>query len=95
MKKLRQSAGFISSVAMAQAPAEAFERPPGEFAQDVFELGEGLFDRVEIGAVGEGEPKFGSGGFNRDFDGGALVSAEVVHDRDVAGCSVPTNSCSM
>ena len=94
MKKLRQSAGFISSVAMAQA-LQAFERPPGEFAQDVFELGEGLFDRVEIGPVGREKPKFGSGGFNRDFDGGALVSAEVVHDHDVAGAQRPTDSCSM
>ena len=56
----------------AGAP-EAFERPPGEFAQDVFELGEGLFDRVEIGAVGREKPKFGSGGFNRDFDEAARL----------------------
>ena len=72
----------------AGAP-QAFERPSGEFAQDVFELGEGLFDRVEIGAVGREKPKLGSGGFNRDFDGGALVSAEVVHDHDVAGAQRP------
>ena len=92
---MRQSAGFISSVAMAQALQRPSSVRPGEFAQDVFELGEGLFDRVEIGAVGRGKPNFGSGGFNCDFDGGALVSAEVVHDHDVAGLSVPTNSCSM
>jgi hypothetical protein len=72
----------------AGAP-QAFERPSGEFAQDVFELGEDLFDRVEIGAVGREKPKLGSGGFNRDFDGGALVSAEVVHDHDVAGAQRP------
>jgi hypothetical protein len=72
----------------ASAP-EAFERPLGEFAQDGFELGEGLFDRVEIGAVGWEKAKLGAGGFDRDFDGGALVSAEVVHDHDVAGAQRP------
>ena len=43
----------------------------------------------------EGETEVRSGGFNRDFDGGALVSAEFVHDHDVPGFIVPTNSCSM
>ena len=52
-------------------------------------LAKRLFDRVEIGAVGREKPKLGSGGFNRDFDGGALVSAEVVHDHDVAGAQRP------
>ena len=68
----------------AGAP-EAFERPPGEFAQDGFELGESLLDRIEIGAVGGKKPKLGPGGFNRDFDSGAFVSAEIVHDHDIAG----------
>ena len=89
MKKLRQSAGFITSVAMAQALHRPSSVRLGEFAQDVFELGEDLFDRIEIGAVGREKPKLGSGGFNRDFDGGALVSAEVVHDHDVAGAQRP------
>ena len=68
----------------AGAP-ETFERPPGEFAQDGLELGEGLFDGIEIGAVGRKKPKLGSGGFDCGFDGGAFVSAEVVHDHDIAG----------
>ena len=68
----------------AGAP-EAFERSPGEFAQDVFELGEGLFDGIEIGAVGRQKPKLGPGGFYCGFDLGAFVGAEVVHDHDFAG----------
>ena len=89
MKKLRQSAGFISSVAMAQALHRPSSVRLASLRKMFLNLGEGLFDRVEIGAVGREKPKLGSGGFNRDFDGGALVSAEVVHDHDVAGAQRP------
>jgi hypothetical protein len=50
----------------------------------VFNLGESLFDRVEIGAVGRQKPEPRPCG----FDGGPyrlrLVATEIVHDDDVA-----------
>ena len=51
----------------------------------VLNLGECLFDRIEIGQVRRQEPEPCSGGLDDLADGGCLVAAEIVHDDDVAG----------
>lgn len=53
-------------------------------AHPVFDLGKGLFDRIEVGRVWRQEPEPGSGGFEDVTDGLGLVRAEIVHDDDVA-----------
>lgn len=53
-------------------------------AQEVFELGKDLFDRVEVGAVGRQEQEPRSSGPDGCPDGGLLVAGEVVEDDDVA-----------
>lgn len=54
-------------------------------AHPVFDLGEGLFDGVEVGAVGRQEPEPSVGGFDGGAHGFGFVAAEIVHDDDVAG----------
>lgn len=51
----------------------------------VFDLGEGLLDRVEVGRVWRQIPEPGACGADHLPDGGRLVGAEIVHDDDVAG----------
>lgn len=51
----------------------------------MLDLGEGLFDRVEIGGVGRQEPEPCPSRADRLSDGRRLVGAEIVHDDDVAG----------
>ena len=55
------------------------------FRSRVFELGEDLLDRVEVGRVGRQEEQLGAGGADRSADRLAFVAAEIVHDDDVAG----------
>ena len=50
----------------------------------VFELGEDLLDRVEVGAVGRQVEEAGAAGFDRFAHAGDLVGRKVVHDDDVA-----------
>jgi len=51
----------------------------------VLDLSEGLLDRIEVGGVGWQEPEPCSGGLDDLADGDCLVTAEIVHDDDVAG----------
>jgi len=51
----------------------------------VFDLGEGLFDRIEVGRVWGQIPELGAGGPDDAAQSGRLVAAEVVQDDDVAG----------
>ena len=51
----------------------------------MFELGEDLFDGIEVRAVGRQEQKPCSSGPDCGPDGGLLVAREVVEDDDVAG----------
>jgi hypothetical protein len=53
-------------------------------AHPVFDLGEGLLDRVEVGAVGREKPEAGTGGRDGLADGAGFVAAEIVHDDDIA-----------
>jgi len=56
----------------------------GGFAQEVFELGKDLLDRVEVGRVFRQEQQFGAGRADEPAHGFAFVAAEIVHDDDVA-----------
>ena len=53
-------------------------------AHPVLDLGEGLFDGVEVGAIGRQEPEAGAGGSDGGSHGLGLVTSEIVHDDDVA-----------
>src|SRR5580765_8316873 len=53
--------------------------------QQVLELGEDLFDRVEVWRVFGQEEKLGTGRANELAYGFAFVTAEIVHDHDVTG----------
>jgi hypothetical protein len=57
-------------------------RPRG--AEERFEFGEGLFDRVEVRAVGRQELQEGAGLLNRDADLRVLVRGQVVEHDDIA-----------
>ena len=56
----------------------------GGFAEQRLEFGEGLFDRVEVRAVGREVPQRRARGLDGASHAGALVSRQVVHDDDVA-----------
>ncbi len=51
----------------------------------VFDLGEGLLDRVQVGRIGRQEREPCAGGADHAADGGSLVRSEVVHNDDVSG----------
>lgn len=50
----------------------------------VFDLGEGLFDRIEVGRVWRQVPEPGASGFDYLPDGFRLVASEIVENDDVA-----------
>ena len=50
----------------------------------MFELGEDLFDGIEVGAVGRQEDEVGAFGSDDGAGGLAFVAAEVVQDDDFA-----------
>jgi hypothetical protein len=53
-------------------------------SHEVLELGEDLFDRVEVWAVGRQEDQVGAPGPDGGSRGLGFVAAEVVQDDDVA-----------
>ncbi len=59
--------------------------PFGGFAHQVFELGEDLLDRIEVGAVRRQKQELGACVADRFADSGPFVTAQIVHDDDVAG----------
>ena len=63
---------------------EGVEGSGGGFAQQGFEFGEPLLDRVEIGTVGRQVEEAGFGVFDRRSDALDLVARQIVEDNDVA-----------
>jgi hypothetical protein len=63
---------------------ESVKSSGGGFAEGCFELGEGLFDWIEIGAVGRQVAKRRAGSLDRFFDAGDFVTGEIIHDDDIA-----------
>src|ERR1700679_1654271 len=53
-------------------------------AEQLFELGPGFLDGIEIGRVGWQIEQFGSGSFDAFAHAGHFVRAEVVHDHHIA-----------
>ena len=51
----------------------------------MFEFGEGLFDGIEVRAVGRQVADFSTDGFDGPSDFRAVVGRQVVHDDDIAG----------
>jgi len=56
-----------------------------QLSQERFELGEELFDGIEVGTVGRQITQFGAGGFNRRTDSSDPVAGQIVHNDDIAG----------
>jgi len=54
-------------------------------ARESFEFGEDLLDGIEIGTIGRQEEEARAGGANGRSDCLSLVTAEIVHDHDIAG----------
>ena len=63
-------------------------------AHPVFDLGEGLLDRIEVWGIGRQEPQPCPGDADDLADGLGLVAAEIVHDDNVAGAQGGAFSCS-
>lgn len=53
-------------------------------AHPVFDLSEGLLDRIEVRRVGRQVPKPGAGGLDHLPDGRRFMTSQIVHDDDVA-----------
>jgi len=69
---------------MANRGGDGVEASRCSFAQEVLQLGEELFDRIEVGRVFRQEEQLGAGGTNGTSDRVPLVAAEIVHHDDVA-----------
>ncbi len=68
----------------SDAPPSGFLCAFGTFAQEVFEFGEDLLDRIEVWAVGRQEQQARAFFPDRSSDGRLLVAGEIVEDDDVA-----------
>lgn len=69
---------------MGDGVADGVAGARGGLAQPVFELGEELLDRIEVGGVLGQEEEPGAGRPDGVTNGLALVGAEIVHEDDVA-----------
>lgn len=63
---------------------ESVEGSRGGLAHMRLELGEGIFDRIEIGTVGRQIVEFGAAGLNGKPDARDLVGGQIVHNDDIA-----------
>ena len=68
----------------ADCGADGFWCSGGGFSEPMLELGEDLFDRVQVGRIFRQEEEFGAGRSDELAHGLALVTAEIVDDDDVA-----------
>ena len=63
--------------------ADGINGPGGGFAQEMFELGEEFFDRIEVGRVFREQDQPGADAPYGLSDGFPLMGAKIVHDHDV------------
>src|SRR6266851_5505806 len=68
----------------ADCDADSFGRARGGLAQQVLELGEDLFDRVQVRRVFRQEEELGPGWADELAHRFGFVTTEIVHDHDVA-----------
>ena len=76
--------GSEGSKDFANCGADALDGARGGFTQQVLEFREDLFDGVQVWRVLRQEEQFGPGRADELPHGFALVTAEIVHDDDVA-----------
>ena len=69
---------------MADFLPGGFEVTRLSLSDEVFELGEDLFDGIEVGAVGRQEDEVSAFGSDDGASGLAFMAAEVVQDDDIA-----------
>ena len=69
----------------ADPPPGGLNGPFGGVAQQGFELGKDLFNRIEIGGVRREETQRGPHPFDGCAHGRALMTTEIVHNDDSAG----------
>ena len=69
---------------MADLSPGGFEVTRLSFSDEVFELGEDLFDGIEVGAVGRQEDEVSAFGSDDGASGLTFVAAEIVQDDDIA-----------
>src|SRR6202051_2606195 len=77
--------GCKSSEDFADRGANGFDGARGGLAQEVLDLGEDLLDRVQVRRVFRQEEELGAGRANELAYGFGFMTAEIVHDDDVAG----------
>ena len=70
---------------LAEGVPEVIDGAESLASEGGFDLREGLFDGVEVGAVGRQVEGVGVAGGEERSDAGELMGAEVVHDDEVAG----------
>jgi hypothetical protein len=81
-------AGLLFREAVEELSAATPQRGDRPFAaafQQPFELGEGEFDRIEVGTVRRQAEHLGTHGLDRRADAGLFVAGQVIHDHDIAG----------
>ena len=81
----------VATFGGAEAVQQRPDPPPrrlnaafGRVPEQRFELGEDLFNRVEIGGVGRQEAQRGPHPFDGGAHGRALMATEIVHNDDIA-----------
>jgi len=84
--------GFCGRLGVDDAAAndlpETIDSTFGGFSQICFELGEGILDWAEVGAVGWKIEKRCAGGFDHLADTRSFVAGEVVHDDNRVLCKL-------
>jgi hypothetical protein len=76
--------GFELWQGVGGGPLECIEGARGGFSHMRLELGEGVFDRIEVGTIRRQIVEFGAAGLNSSSDARDLVGGQIVHDDDVA-----------
>ena len=76
--------GCVGSEQLADGGDEAFERSRRRFAQQVLQLGEDLFDRIQVGRVFGQEEQFSARRSDRPPNGLSFVAAQIIHHDDVS-----------
>src|SRR5271165_1486787 len=77
-------AGCEGLQAVSDGGGDSLEGPWRPLANEGFEFGEDLLDRIEVGGVFGQEHEPGADAADRRSDGFSFVRAEVVEDHDVA-----------
>jgi len=74
----------VGSEEFANGGDESFDRSGCRFAQEVLKLGEDLLDRVQVGRLFRQKEELGARRLDRSANGFAFVTAEIVHDHQIA-----------